>query len=190
LQCEPNPAAILNTRYRPLLDAWREQVFSSYSAPAAQLIRGTPDPTRNPLGYRIHEGTEAVLRLLILPDASRDAWLAAMDPMMRTQAVRGQSASEAIGFVFLLKRAIRAVFGGSLDAAARDALDQRVDELALVAFDAYSRCRDDIQEIRVRAMRRRVATIYDRLGMDPGSPDEAEPVAGGAPVPVFMEVKA
>jgi len=189
LQCDPNPAAVLETSYQPLLDAWRELVFASYSAPAAQLIRGTPDPTRNPLGYRIHEGTEAVLRVLAARDGSREAFLAAMDPIMRTQAVRGQSASEAIGFIFLLKRAIRTVCGGSLDAASRDALDQRVDDLALVAFDAYSRCRDDIQDIRVRAMRRRVATIFDRLGMDAGSPDEVEPVTS-VPVEVILEVKA
>ena len=190
MQCDPNVAAVLETRYQPLLDAWRDLVFSSYSAPAVQLIRGTPDPTRNPLGYRIHEGTEAVLRVLVTPDAGRDACLVALDPIMRTQAVRGQSPSEAIGFIFLLKRAGRAVWGGALDAATRDALDQRVDDLALVAFDAYARCRDDIQEIRVRAIRRRVATIYDRLGMDAGSPDEVEPAAGGTAVPVFMEVKA
>jgi hypothetical protein len=188
LRYDTDPATVLNARSQEILAAWRELVFASYPEPAAQLIRGTPDPFRNPLGYRLHEGTAAVMRALAAGAGDHGAFQAALDPLMRPQAIRGQPPSEGIGFVFLLKRAIRNVLGDSVDTASLENMDRRVDDLALAAFDVYSRCRDEVQEIRVRAMRRRVASIFDHLGADAGSPDQGE--AGAVPVPLVMEVKA
>ncbi len=189
MRYDTDPATVLNARSQEILAAWRELVFASYPEPAAQLIRGTPDPFRNPLGYRLHEGTAAVMHALAAGPGGEGAFQAALDPLMRPQAIRGQPPSEGIGFVFLLKRAIRKVLGDSVDTAALENMDRSVDDLALAAFDVYSRCRDEVQEIRVRAMRRRVASIFDHLGAaDAGSPDEVE--AGAVPVPLVMEVKA
>jgi len=187
--CDARLVTWLSAHDQELLSAWRELVFASYPEPAALLIRGAPDPFRNPLGHRVHEGTDAVWRLFAAGNADREGLRAAMDPLMRAFAIRGQRPSEAIEFVFLLKRAVRSVAGAGLDGPTRDALDARVDGLALAAFDAYSRCRDEIQDIRVRSMRRRVATIFDRLGADHGGADEAAPPPAGA-IPVVMEVKA
>jgi len=69
--------------------------------------------------------------------------------------------------VFLLKRAVREVLQeASADAAVLSDLESRVDALALAAFETYTRCREELFEIRLRASQRRVATLLERYGRE------------------------
>ena len=89
--------------------------------------------------------------------------------------------SEALAFVFLLKRAVRDVVGDAVDARELERFDARVDDLALAAFDVYAGCRDQLQEIRVREARRRVSTLLTRLDRAEPEPGESEPAGGRRP---------
>jgi hypothetical protein len=124
---------------------------------------------RNPLRQRVEQTTEAVLSALASASAG-ESLAAALDPFVRVQAVQDRRPSEALAFVFLLKQAVRGVVGDAVDAGELERFDARVDDLALAAFDVYAGCRDQLQEIRVREARRRVATLLTRL-------DRAEPAA-------------
>jgi hypothetical protein len=48
-------------------------------------------------------------------------------------------------------------------------LDERVDRIALMAFDIYVRCRDQVCELRINEVKRRVSWVLDRMGQR--SPD-------------------
>jgi len=95
------------------------------------------------------------------------------------RAVQGQRPSQALEFVFLLKRALRGVLGEAYDAA----FDERVDGLALVAFDAYVTCREEIHEIRVREARRRVGLILERFSGDQAEATTVRPATGAGAAP-------
>jgi len=145
---------------RPVLDrdrvlaAWRQRIFRTFPAETATFLERETDPFRNPLGDRIAEGTARLLDGLLrgcAPAEMREA----MDVLVRLRAVQGHPPSQALEFIFLLKDALRLVVGGE-DAAV---FDRRVDAMALVGFDAYARCREEIQEIRVRELRRWVALV-------------------------------
>ena len=155
----------LGTRREEILAAWRRLVLARL-APDAAGILATPDPFANPMGHRVHASTAALLDAIAAgqPEA---AVAAAVEPLMRVQAIQGRPASEAVAFVSLLARASREVSGGmppDLAAGLRD----RLDAVLLVAFDVYVRCREEIFEIRVREARRRVSALIDRLAV----PDE------------------
>ena len=80
------------------------------------------------------------------------------------------SPAEAVGFVHQLKRAVREVLGGASDeglpSRARSELEDRIDALALSAFEVYTRCREQVFEIRVRAAHRRAATLLERFNRE------------------------
>lgn len=161
----PEPEVVatwLGAHRAEILDAWRGLVFARFAAPAATLL-SKPDPFGNPLGSRVQASTEALLEALALGRPAGDL-AAAMDPLMRVQAIQGGPPSEAVAFVPLLDRAWRQVRGG-VPPGLEAGLKERLDGLMLIAFDVYMRCREDICEIRVRAAHRRVAALVDRLAV-------------------------
>jgi hypothetical protein len=154
--------SLLRGRQAELLTAWRELILATFPEQTARFLRRERDPSANPLGDRIRAGTEVLLEGIAQGRPLHDL-AGALDTLVRFRAVQGQSASQALEFVFLLKRAVRETFGRALDETSRGALDGRIDALALSAFDAYTRCREEIHEIRVRDVKRRVATVFERL---------------------------
>jgi hypothetical protein len=74
----------------------------------------------------------------------------ALDALIRIRAVQDLTASQAVGFVFLLKPILREL------APVDDSLNDRIDRLALMAFDKYMQCREQLADIRVNEGQRRM----------------------------------
>ena len=93
-----------------------------------------------------------------------------LDRVVRIRAVQDLPASEAVGFVFLLKQAIRDV-PGAPDGADLSEMHERIDRLALEAFDLFVQCREKIYDLRVREIRDRTSTLLERRqARDAGPP--------------------
>jgi len=167
------------------LDRWRGFLLDSYPEEAARFFRKEKDRFKNPVGQSIHRATETLFDGALL---ERDAGGVpeALESLVRIRAVQDFSPSEAVAFVFLLKRAVREVLAGASgeqpSKAALSDLDARVDALALAAFDTYTRCREELFEIRMRASQRRVAALLERYSREVpvGEPadNQEEPTAG------------
>ncbi len=169
-----------------IIERWRDAILASYPAEAQRFFRGEKDRFQNPVGSSIARATEVIVDGVVL---GRDAEVAeALESLVRIRAVQEISAAEAVAFVFLLKRVLRQEVG---ERVAQDglwsemtALDDRIDALAGSAFDVYVSCRVQIANMRVGAMRRRTATLLQRLGDYPEesamtSTDEESRIMGG-----------
>jgi hypothetical protein len=150
--------ALRNCR-EAILSRWRALAVGVYPERGARFILGEPDPFRNPVG---HVTAESLGDLYdgIVAGASAEEMRAALDGIVRIRAVQELSPSDAVGFVFLLKRAIREEVGngpgepaGGLDPTD---LFERVDRLALQAFDQFLRCREQVYDLRLKEIRGRV----------------------------------
>ncbi len=137
------------TAGEPILERWCAATAESYPSLTAQFIVAGVDRFRNPVGYALRENLTVLAgELFGEMDASRIA--AALDGILRIRAVQDFTPSQAVGFVFLLKRIVREL------ASEEDlpALDGRIDRLALAAFDVYMRCREQLGELRVNEAKR------------------------------------
>jgi hypothetical protein len=100
----------------------------------------------------------------------------ALGDLLRIRAVQQMPASTAVGFVLDLKALVR----DQLAAAGREdadrpglrAFEDRVDQLALRAFDVYVAFREELSRLKVREAQRHVSWIVDRLNAG-AEPDEA-----------------
>jgi hypothetical protein len=152
-----------------VLASWRDRIFRTFPEQTARFLQRETDAFRNPVGERIRQGTADLLDGVLggcEPAAFRDG----AEALVRIRAVQGQPPSRALECIFLLKRAFRDLLGKPR----ADAFDDRIDVLALVAFDAYARCREEVNEIRVRETQRRVALLMRRFS-DACSPDPDAP---------------
>jgi hypothetical protein len=166
-------------QHRPaILARWREMVFGSYPPEAARFFRSEKDPFHNPVGQSLLRCTEALYDGVAL-DEERGRVSEALEALVRLRAVQEFSASEAVGFVFWLKRAVREglrELGMEGDLwPALVVLDARIDALAAAAFDLYGQCRERIYAIRVDEHRRRAASLLRQIER---RREDAPPAAG------------
>jgi len=146
-------------------------MLETYPADTSRLLEKEKDRFINPTGYTFRREMEALYdELLQGMDPGRLS--NSLDEIIRIRAVQDFSPSKAIAFVFLLKKAVK----DELERELREArllkewqdFESKVDQLALLAFDTYAKCREDIREIRIhelRAERDRLTTILARVGM-------------------------
>jgi hypothetical protein len=172
---------VLEGQRSAILERWRAMIFESYPPESTRFFRSEADPFRNPVGQALLRGTETIYDGALLgrevgPVAD------ALESIVRLRAVQDLPASEAIAFVFWLKRAVREQLreaGAERDLwPASSALDERIDALASTAFELYGRCRERIYQIRVDELRRRLASLLKQVD-GPRRGGGSPPTTGG-----------
>jgi len=131
-------------------ERWIERTLESYPAEVLPLLGGEQDPFRNPAGHAIKESLNTLAREL-LGGMDKIAIAAALDALVRLRAVQDFRPSRALRFIFDLRDIVAEVTG-----EVPQALESRIDELALMAFDQYMACRDQIAGLRERELRFRM----------------------------------
>jgi hypothetical protein len=155
-------AAALEGRKNEIVAKWFERMLRTYPEPAAQFLSEGKDPFHNPVGYTLKEGLSAIFEGLIR-SAGMESMVPILDGIVRIRAVQDFSASQAVSFVFLLKQIISAEFAATTMRISDEleALENRIDELALLAFDLFMKCREQIYEVRANE-RKRMAFLSER----------------------------
>jgi hypothetical protein len=155
--------ALLLSKRTEILEAWRTSIFHTYPKDSVRFLRGDRNEFANPVGSAITRQTEELLDGLV-SGAGAEELAGCMEGVVRIRAVQDFSASDAIGFVFLLKEPLReAVRAESPDLLPQlFEMESHIDRLALAAFDLYTECRKRISEIRIgeaRAEKERIARV-------------------------------
>jgi RsbRD-like negative regulator of sigma factor len=140
----------------PILEQWIASTMQSYPSAAVPFLTGEGDPFRNPVGHALRASL-AVLYDELRGDMDADRIATALDAIVHIRAVQDFTASQAVAFVFRLKPILRE-FASEADHVSQDqvSLDARIDQLALLAFDKYMQCREQLADIRVSEGRRRI----------------------------------
>ena len=163
-------------------------MLATYPANSARFYAEQSNAFANPVGQTLVENSERLLNLL-LDGGTVDEVGAALEPIVRIRAVQELSPSQALAFVPALKTAMREEIHDLLAdpeiVNGLTALDARVDEVLLVAFDLYTRCREEVATLRVREATRHVSGLLRRLGGAEWLPREKLPEA--TPVPPLRE---
>jgi len=149
----------------PILEQWIARTVQSYPSSAAAFLSGEEDPFRNPVGHTLRQSLTILYHELQgSMDEARIA--SALDAIIRIRAVQDLSPSRAVGFVFLLKPIVRefapetgqALLANRIEDRINDQINDqihnqindRIDRLALLAFDKYMQCREQVAQIRAR----------------------------------------
>jgi hypothetical protein len=152
---------LLAQKREEILDAWLASILDTYPADSAAFMKRQPNRFANPVGYTLAQET-GVLFDHLLGDGDTDLAASALERINKIRAVQDFSASEAVAFVFFLKGAVRNVLSRELAdgrlTAELLALESKIDDMALMAFDGYMQCREKIFQIRCDSIRRQHTT--------------------------------
>lgn len=150
---------LLQTRRTAIVDRWTDRTLQVYPPDAARLMGREKDRFQNPVGHVTRNSLEELYDGLVAGRPA-DEMTAALDGIVRIRAVQDLSPSQAVGFVFLLKRSVRDELTEGAKANLTD-LDTAIDHLALEAFDHYVRCREKIHELRRNEIRRQTSRLTE-----------------------------
>lgn len=167
-----------------IVKRWLADVLATYPGDSAAVFERQKDPFANPVGHSLRVGTQGIFEAL-LEDMDAEKIRHHLDEIIRIRAVQQFSASQAVSFVFGLKQAIRAELGKEVSDAQYSSelaeIDGRIDRIALAAFDIFVQCREQVYELRVNEVKRRVSWIVEKL-------NEREPDLEPAPEDPEWEV--
>lgn len=145
-----------------LLESWFERLLAGYPDQTASFLRGQSNPFHNPVGTGLRSELGTVLDGLVAGAAAADL-TESLDQMIRIRAVQDMAPSRAVGFVLDLKQVVRSVAGAELSVAELARIDRWIEDLLLVAFDVFARCREQVFDIRVLEIRNRSMKVMERL---------------------------
>ncbi len=145
---------------------WLDAILGQYGAVTAARWRRERDPFANPVGHALTSGLPALLEAVIGDGEPGAPALVALEAIVRIRSVQDLAPSRAVGFVYLLRDAIREELAGELARGAHDAelaaMDERIERLALRAFDTYVRLREQLYRMRQEELKRSVASLLRR----------------------------
>lgn len=174
-------AALLEKKKEAVVNAWFERVMQTYAPDTAVFYQNQKDAFANPVGSTTKQTLTKLFDALLDPrDKKQQADL--IDPLVRIRAVQDFTPSQAAGFVFLLKPIVRNLFRKSRKRLNTDELlemESRIDSLAMVGFDVFMACREQIYSMKTNTERNTIYKAFARAGL-------IKEVAADEPDPKFV----
>lgn len=147
---------LLKEREAKILTKWQSVLLESYPERARKFFDKNEGRFQNPVGCLLEEGLQQVWNGLAEGKLLKEL-ADALDPLIRLRATQELSPSQALAFIPRLKGILREELSTGkepdLEAVALHWLEELIDELLLLAFEGYMRCREQIFELRVRELR-------------------------------------
>jgi hypothetical protein len=140
-----------------ILKKWFDAVADTYPDNTSSFLKKKKAQFTNPVGYNLAEGLEGLFEAL-LQGVILDKVSAFLDSIVRIRAIQEFTPSEALAFVFQLKKIVRQEIGSDVLQQQRmfeelAAFDAAIDDLALFSFDIFMKCREKIYELKANEAR-------------------------------------
>jgi hypothetical protein len=176
-----NLSELLAQNRSSIVKKWCDLVLDTYPKQSHNFLSKQKNRFANPVGQSIFEGIESIYDELV-GEANSDKISLFLDNVIRVRAIQEFSPSQAIGFIFGLKKIIKDELESEIQEHGISeewvAFDSRIDSLALLCFDIYTKCRQEIFDIRVNEVKNRSSRLLKMAGLVYEIPDMEESEEG------------
>jgi hypothetical protein len=156
---------LLQHRKKEILEKWLSEALKSYPDDAARFMENEANRFANPVGHTFRQEFEAIYNLLLEENSNGDI-TTALKRSVKIWAVQDLTPSQAIAFIFCLKKAIREELAEKTGEVLTELLtfESRIDSVALHLFDRYMADRERLYNIRLNETRRSIARTMEKFG--------------------------
>ena len=159
---------LLSQKRSAILKKWSLLVLDTYPLDTSKFLKREKNRFANPVGYTLSQELEKIYEELLMGmDPARVT--PSLDRILRIRAVQEFSPSQAVSFVYLLKKAVREEVGKEIkkNVLYQELLEfeSRIDSLGLLAFDLFVACKEKIYEIRVNEVKNRAHRLLERANL-------------------------
>jgi hypothetical protein len=171
---------LLKKHRSSIIEKWFDCIAGSYSADTAEFLKRKAG-FANPVGQTAIQGVQDIFDGLLL-EAEPSEIAPFLDSIIRIRAVQDFSPSQAVNFIFLLKKIIRNEISSNLgDSNLLGELlemESKIDTLALLSFDIFMKCREKLYDIKANELRDRTLWLLKKSNLLTETPDETEERGG------------
>jgi hypothetical protein len=151
-----------------IVKRWLDSIIETYPLDTQRFLKHQKDQFLNPVGSTISKEIDTLF-LDLIKGISLERTCASLEGIIRIRAIQDFSPSKAISFIYLLKKIIREeILQEHPEQQMSDqllAFESRLDEMALLAFDIYTKCREKMYEIRANEAKRQVSGLLRKMGL-------------------------
>ena len=160
---------LLSERKSTILKRWFDSVMETYPAETSVFYKKHNKPFTNPVGSTIFHGLEGLFDE-ILKKKDFETPSPFLDSIIRIRAIQDFTPAQALVFVFIIKKVILEELKSEImEHRLFDellAIESRIDDLAVQAFDIYMKYREKLYELRVKELQNltfRQLQVADRI---------------------------
>ncbi len=146
---------------------WYGHLLESYPRQSRKFIALDTDRFANPIGFTLSDGVERVFDHL-LGGRDIEEIEESLAQIVKLRAIQEGSHANALEFLLALKKIIREQCGVNSSAFTQVdellAIEDRIDEVFLLAHELYVRSRESIAELKVNEMRNKTYMLRKMVG--------------------------
>ena len=163
-----NLRALLSEKKAAIVKKRFDLIIDNYPADASNFLKKQKNRFLNPVGYTISQSIESLFDELI-QGVDSEKLFPFLNDIIKIKAVQDFSPSKALSFIFLLKQAIRVEIGSDIKkkqiSNELTSFEAQIDELALLSFDIYMKCRERIYELKTNETRNMTFRLLQRANL-------------------------
>ncbi|MFH0730658.1 MAG: RsbRD N-terminal domain-containing protein [Pseudomonadota bacterium] len=168
--------SLLTQHKKEIAEDWFDRLVETYPPETTPFFKSRKDPFDNPVGSTARSGITAVIDEL-LRGMNAEVIASSLDSLIRIRAVQTLfSASQAVGFIFLLKKTIRDQFKKEIQThqlyEEMLEFESKIDELALIGFNIFTGCREKIADLKSNEMKNTTFRAFKRAGLVVEEPEQ------------------
>ena len=147
---------------------WFDAIIDTYPADDSGFLKKQKDRFANPVGHTFTQGVESILGALIGGEDMNDS-LSFLNDIIKVRAIQNFAPSKAVEFIFFLKKVVREELEKEIrQNQVNDELlgfESKIDDLALIAFDIYAKCRDQLSELKTEELKRMTFSLLKKANL-------------------------
>ena len=161
---------LLTEKKAIILKRWLDSILEMYPPDTKKFFKKQKDQFANPVGYTLSKETENLFEELLneaelIPEKVNPI----LDRIIRIRAIQDLCPSDAISFIYPLKKSVREVLiEEDRNIGCSDEffiLEAKIDKLVLMSFDIYMKCREKMYEISANHSRNQVSSLLRKNGL-------------------------
>jgi hypothetical protein len=142
---------LLSKKRQSIINKSFELTVATYPEESQTFLREKSKQFTNPVGYSIYQAIEQIVDKIISNEPIEN-FILPLEEIIRIRAVQDFTPSQAVGFIFLIKKAIQDELEQELESSQILDFLSRVDSLALVAFDIFMKYREKIYDLKSKEL--------------------------------------
>ena len=155
---------LLTEKKLSIVSKWTDRILKTYSEETLKFLKADRNQFSNPVGNIIRNNADCIYDEII-SDNNPEKLRSLLADIIRIRALQDFTPSEAIGFVYILK----IVICQELKEFASDKkflnefyeVNERIDRIALLAFDIYMECKEKVHRLRINEIRYNLSKVVD-----------------------------
>ena len=159
---------LLFDRKKDIIKKWQNEIFQLYPADSIRFLTSESNQFANPVGHSIRAHTENLFGELMSEENITPEKIGPMlDEILRIRAIHDFTPSNALRYLYFLKEVIAQEVNEASEPdinlySELNSIYSRIDEIILIAFDIYSKCREKLFEIKVQTAKNQVSGLLRR----------------------------